>query len=168
MIGGTGQTIPRPGLKEVPQDIPVIVDHLVYAMEPDRQKRNNAIASFARDMQALQQHSWPGNVRELRNFVKRRLRLGNDESITPIGLIGPADSLCHVPPREPLSLQASGDLSFDFPEITPYTPIPPARSIYAGYIRHVCAQLSRHRIPDRDIAKTLGISVNILKKHRAP
>lgn len=76
-----GKTIALPNLRDIPDDLPIIIDHLAYKMEDNRQKRNETIAYFAARMPELQGYSWPGNVRQLANYVKRRLRLGPEEEI---------------------------------------------------------------------------------------
>lgn len=53
-----------PALREIPQDIPLLVDAFLKRLEHSCQLLPDAL-------QALQQYAWPGNVRELRNVIER-------------------------------------------------------------------------------------------------
>ncbi len=60
--------IELPALRERTEDIPLLINHLVYRMEANKQEP----VYFTRDSLAiLMQHPWPGNVRELSNFIER-------------------------------------------------------------------------------------------------
>jgi two-component system, NtrC family, response regulator GlrR len=56
-----------PPLRERPEDIPLLVEHLLAAQTPPRTLAE--LPPHALEM--LQAHQWPGNVRELRNAVTR-------------------------------------------------------------------------------------------------
>jgi len=76
-----GKIISVPPLKEITEDIPVIVDDIVYRLEQDIVKRNETIQYFKSLKKQMDAYHWPGNVRELANYIKRRLHLGKDENI---------------------------------------------------------------------------------------
>ncbi len=52
-----------PPLRERREDIPLLSQHFLQIIEPDKQLSSNAI-------QLLMAYDWPGNVRELRNAIK--------------------------------------------------------------------------------------------------
>jgi transcriptional regulator with PAS, ATPase and Fis domain len=60
-----------PPLRERPEDIPIIVEHILRALHADATAtaRLRTPQFFA----ALQHSAWPGNVRELRNYLERCL-----------------------------------------------------------------------------------------------
>jgi transcriptional regulator with PAS, ATPase and Fis domain len=76
-----GKIISVPALKDIIGDLPVIIDDLVYRLESDTVKRNEVIRYFKSKSREMEEYHWPGNVRELANYVKRRLRLGDEEEI---------------------------------------------------------------------------------------
>jgi DNA-binding NtrC family response regulator len=77
-----GVVLSVPPLRERPEDIPPLVEHLVRD------------AGFAGDVTSLvdleqfRRHSWPGNVRELRNSLLGALALGQAPDFTPAPSIG--------------------------------------------------------------------------------
>lgn len=67
-----------PPLRERPEDIPVLVRHLVRKLASDQP---NLPISRQVD-EALIKHSWPGNIRELENVIKRMLLLRDGEGLS--------------------------------------------------------------------------------------
>jgi DNA-binding NtrC family response regulator len=63
--------INSPALRERPEDIPVIVRHLLSQYSPILGKKIDDIEPNA--MRALQAQPWPGNVRELENVLQRAM-----------------------------------------------------------------------------------------------
>lgn len=64
-----------PALRERPEDIPVLAEHFLGALQSDRPPERR-IPGFAPEaMRALIEHDWPGNVRQLRNLVEQVLVL---------------------------------------------------------------------------------------------
>jgi len=57
-----------PPLKERPEDIPYLVEHLLKKI--CRQMKKNIKGLTPKAMQKLMQHDWPGNVRELENSLE--------------------------------------------------------------------------------------------------
>jgi len=69
-----------PPLRDRPEDIPVLIDHLLKAACADMGREAPAVSDDA--MQRLSGYAWPGNVRELRNVLERAALLCNG-NITP-------------------------------------------------------------------------------------
>lgn len=67
-----------PPLRERPEDIPVLVRHLVRKLASDQP---NLPISRQVD-EALIKHTWPGNIRELENVIKRMLLLRDGEGLS--------------------------------------------------------------------------------------
>lgn len=65
--------ITLPSLRERPDDIPVLVRHLVKRLSRMLQKRIDTIPPQV--MQMLESYDWPGNVRELENVLQRAIIL---------------------------------------------------------------------------------------------
>jgi two-component system response regulator GlrR len=57
-----------PPLKDRPEDIPYLVDHLLRKISAQLKKNVKGLTPKA--MQKLMQHDWPGNVRELENTLE--------------------------------------------------------------------------------------------------
>jgi len=75
-----------PPLRERPDDLPLIVDHLLAAA-PDARRRELTTPAFLAHLAA---HRWTGNVRELRNYLDRCLALGVDLAPPPADPSEPA------------------------------------------------------------------------------
>jgi DNA-binding NtrC family response regulator len=63
-----------PPLRERPEDIPVLVEHIVDQLTDDAELRAPLLAKEF--VTRLQRAAWIGNVRELRNYLERCLVLG--------------------------------------------------------------------------------------------
>jgi two-component system response regulator PilR (NtrC family) len=68
-----------PSLREIPEDIPVMVEQVVERLA--RQSGNPAPAISEEAMLALRRYDFPGNVRELENILERALALCSDNQI---------------------------------------------------------------------------------------
>jgi DNA-binding NtrC family response regulator len=73
-----------PPLREHPEDIPLLVEHLTeqFCREYNRRPKTwseKALAQLAR-------HPWPGNVRELKNVVERAVIMELDDTISRVEL----------------------------------------------------------------------------------
>lgn len=69
-----------PPLRERPEDIPGLVDHLLQRCQERLMLSGLRVQPDA--MSALCDHSWPGNVRELENVLQRAAILAEDGLIT--------------------------------------------------------------------------------------
>lgn len=65
-----------PPLRERPEDIPGLVEHIIGTLSPQ------PIEITADVMKLLQEYSWPGNIRELRNVLERALLLSHGNQLT--------------------------------------------------------------------------------------
>lgn len=71
----------QPPLRQRIGDIPLLVDHILRLLSPDRPKEMGGDA-----LRILQAYQWPGNVRELQNVLRRALALSEQEVILPVDL----------------------------------------------------------------------------------
>jgi len=69
-----------PSLREIPEDIPLMVEQVVERLA--RQSGNPSPAISEEAMLALRRYDFPGNVRELENILERALALCSDNTIT--------------------------------------------------------------------------------------
>jgi two-component system response regulator PilR (NtrC family) len=68
-----------PSLREIPEDIPLMVEQVVERLA--RQSGNPPPAIAEESMLALRRYDFPGNVRELENILERALALCSDNKI---------------------------------------------------------------------------------------
>ncbi len=66
-----------PPLRDLPEDIRLLVHH--FAMDYAARMRKRITAISEEFMTALVRHSWPGNARELQNFIERSVILSTGE-----------------------------------------------------------------------------------------
>jgi DNA-binding NtrC family response regulator len=72
-------TVSLPPLRERVDDLPLLVDALLEALDATDKR-----ALFTRDVIAsMASHDWPGNVRELRNYVERTIVMNTPYEIAP-------------------------------------------------------------------------------------
>ncbi len=70
-----------PGLRDRPEDIPLLVGHFLKKFSTDA---GSSIKGISREaLNLLMNYSWPGNVRELENAIERAVALGTHTEITP-------------------------------------------------------------------------------------
>ena len=156
-----GKNISIPNLRDIPEDIPLLIDHLVYKMGGSNQDRNETIEYFAKRMKELKSYYWPGNVRELANYVKRRLKLGEDEHII-LG-DGEIDYLEYNKQIKATKNLAEFNAITNFEGIVSDKSIESANDVNIRYIKHVYGQLSNEGVPACKIADILKISKNTLR-----
>ena len=68
-----------PPLRERPDDIPVLAEHLVRQLTAQNNWKARKLSDDA--LERMKQYSWPGNVRELRNVIERVLLLAAGDTI---------------------------------------------------------------------------------------
>lgn len=73
--------IVQPPLRQRIGDIPLLVDHLLRSLAPERPKELSAEA-----LRILQAYHWPGNIRELQNVLRRALALSEQDLLLPVDL----------------------------------------------------------------------------------
>ncbi len=69
-----------PPLKDRPEDIPYLVDHLLKKISQQMKKPIKGLSPKA--MHKLMQHDWPGNVRELENALEYAVTMTQKDVIT--------------------------------------------------------------------------------------
>jgi two-component system response regulator HupR/HoxA len=69
-----------PSLRERPQDIPLLAEHILDTAMTTHGKRVNGIESAA--LIFLSAYDWPGNVRELENEILRMLMMATGDSLS--------------------------------------------------------------------------------------
>jgi len=70
-----------PPLRERPEDLPALVEHLLARVTRQLHKTITSISEPA--WQALAAYAWPGNVRELENVLTRAVVLARGDTLTP-------------------------------------------------------------------------------------
>jgi len=70
-----------PALRERPEDIPLLVEHMLEGLTIDRGRGEFHLSPEAID--AVRRYPWPGNIRELRNVLERAVLLGEKNLIQP-------------------------------------------------------------------------------------
>jgi two-component system nitrogen regulation response regulator NtrX len=90
-----------PALREHPDDIPNLVDHLSEHFCREYNRRPKSWADRA--LEQLKRHPWPGNVRELKNVVERAVIMELEDTIEQLDLLagpeggGAIDDLLSAP-----------------------------------------------------------------------
>ncbi len=79
-----------PPLREMKEDIPDLVYHILHCLGASKQELSPVIINI------LQSYNWPGNIRELKNLLERALILANGNPLEPIHFPG----LGHQMPNE--------------------------------------------------------------------
>lgn len=146
-----------PDLKDVRQDIPQIMKHLVsrsFRGQEDYSLIRRHLTALEKDyknqVSTLETYSWPGNVRELAALARRRIELDED---------GFAELAKRIKSGESLQMeQASSEL---FSCIRPGL-ILPLKLVKIEYAKTILK--CNPEMPRVTVAKRLGISCNALKK----
>ncbi len=88
--------LPMPALREHPDDIPLLIDHVLTRIATAGEQPKARIAPAA--LQRLLRHPFSGNVRELENILERATALCDDHTIQvdDLGLL-PADAATTEP-----------------------------------------------------------------------
>lgn len=130
-----------PALREIREDIPLLVKHLLERMSLPYRVSPEA-------MELLKRHHWPGNVRELRNVLERAAMVRPHGEIRPehLNLLPPFSPPTHAPTK-------------------PTPPVAPRRPTLEGVERKMILDAweynSRHL---ERTARELGISIATLKR----
>jgi DNA-binding NtrC family response regulator len=87
-----------PPLRERPEDIPALTEHVLRKIEKEYNQRSVTLS--ADSLELLLRHDWPGNIRELENTLKRAVALsgGGQIKYEDIIFISPRES--KMPRRE--------------------------------------------------------------------
>jgi two-component system nitrogen regulation response regulator GlnG len=74
-------TIRLPPLRERVDDLPLLVEHFIKALNRELGKKVRSVAPET--MNLLLKHTWPGNIRELQSAIKYALIQATGEVLTP-------------------------------------------------------------------------------------
>jgi DNA-binding NtrC family response regulator len=88
-----------PPLRERREDIPLLIQHFLETMNPEKGRNLKGFSEKA--VERLVAHDWPGNVRELENLVERLVILCGDGEVGPDDLPPPFG-----PGRAPVRMEA--------------------------------------------------------------
>ena len=135
--------IVSPPLREHPEDIPLLVSHLLRLLAEKNRKNIRGVSPAF--LAALSRHTWPGNVRELENVLERALILSRSdiletESLPPL-LFGTAGE-----PEARQSAELQLDFSLDAPPVRAFPGSSPAEG------RPAPAPASTENAPQHDPA----------------
>lgn len=153
--------IELPALREIPEDIPLIAQHLCEQLQ--LKCRISAAA-----MEVLQDYAWPGNVRELRNVLERAALLCGEREIGPEHLRLPKEIRLSKQ-SEPIPAPASAAPS---PPSGPVAPRPAPQPSAADARLHlknlerqmILDALERNQNNKAAVARELGIPLSTLKR----
>jgi DNA-binding NtrC family response regulator len=73
-------SINMPPLREMKEDIPILVMHFLSLYNPDSSQKPTNLDSEVMDL--FLNFDWPGNVRQLENVIERGIALGDGQTIT--------------------------------------------------------------------------------------
>ena len=143
-------TLSVPPLRERPEDIPALVEHLLLKIN-QRLKKN--LRRVPREViEKLQQRKWPGNVRELENVLTRAAVLSQGDLLLEEHLVESR------PSRSPPSVPALAD---SFPAAAPGGPLPTLDEVERAHIERVYALCKQHK---GKTCQVLGISRPTLER----
>ncbi len=72
-------TVTTPSLREIPEDIPILVHHLARRAAGELEMAPVRFSPLV--LENLMQREWPGNVRQLQNFVRRLIVFSSGDEI---------------------------------------------------------------------------------------
>lgn len=169
-----GKVLTIPSLRDITDDLPVLVDHLAYKMGKDPLKRDETIRYFAERLNEMKDYHWPGNIRELANYVRRRLALGKDEDIVlgEYEIEEKKQKSTLRPQQNQKSQEYYVDVIFRslFSDVTienlksTVVKFEKPDEVRGRYISHVYKCLNDKGASNALIATKLGIAINTLKK----
>jgi two-component system, NtrC family, response regulator GlrR len=134
-----------PSLRERKSDLPVLVDEVLAQLGVGDLPLADAIRT-PESLEMLARYRWPGNVRQLRNYLERRVALGE--------LAFPPDAES-LPPARP-----SSDRPSDSPILAIDQPLKLARAQWndAFEVRYLEALLARHGDNVAAAARAAGVN----------
>jgi len=145
--------IELPSLREHPQDIPLIIEHMIRRINQEYGRAVSTVSPKA--LERMRNYSWPGNIRELENVLRRAfINLGMYETVVGLG---------HLPELGP---DCEEEMPGDFngcvdPDIEA---IPPLRTVVeeaeGRHIERVLKQVAGNR---SEAAGVLGVSLRNLQ-----
>jgi two-component system response regulator AtoC len=88
-----------PPLRERPEDLPILTEHLLKKVNAKQHTAVRRIAESA--WRRLKEYPWPRNIRELENVLTRAAVLARGDTLTPELLALPADAAAKAAPETP-------------------------------------------------------------------
>ncbi len=126
-----------PALRERREDLPLLIEHLLARLAPERPLRLDTDS-----LKWLMGHDFPGNIRELRNLLERAMLMSDGDV-----------------------LSLAGDLEYSrSPVARALEPILPLDEAEHRYVRQALTQLGGDR---KELARRLGISERTLYRKLA-
>jgi len=144
-------TLSVPPLRERPEDIPYLVEHLLFKINQRLQKNLRRVPREV--LEKLQQRQWPGNVRELENLLTRAAVLSQGDLLLEEHLIESARPSRRAPALAPA---APPDL-----QLAPGAGIPTLDEVERAHIERVYALCKQHK---GKTCQLLGISRPTLER----
>ncbi len=124
--------IPLPALRERSEDQPLLIEHMLARLAPDRPLRLDAVFQ-----QRLMKYAFPGNIRELRNLLERAILMADGDVLS---LADDFELCCATTQRSEV-------------------PILPLDEAERRYVRQALEQLGGDR---KELSRRLGISERTL------
>ncbi len=142
-----------PALREHPEDIPLIIEHMIHRINQEYGRAVSAVSPKA--LELLRGYSWPGNIRELENVLRRAIiNLGMYETVIGRGHLPELGPDCEVA----LPSETAGCMEPDTDVI------PPLRTVVEeAEVQHIRSVLRRVNGKRAEAARVLGVSLRSLQ-----
>jgi PAS domain S-box-containing protein len=142
-----------PALRDHPQDIPVIIEHMIHRINQEYGRAVSTVSPKA--LERLRNYSWPGNIRELENVLRRAIiNLGMYETVIGLGHLPELGPECEVEVGGEVIGCADPDMEA----------IPPLRTVVEdAEARHIQTALRQAGGNRTDAARVLGVSLRNLQ-----
>jgi len=137
-------TLELPPLRERPEDIPLLAEHLLQKISHELNRPRRVFAPEV--LAAMADYPWPGNVRELKNAIERAVILSDEEEI-PVSLLAIQTFTEHA--QNPTGADTAG---------------PSQNSLEEYFVQFV--QDHQEELTETELAQRLGISRKSLWERR--
>lgn len=142
-----------PALRDHPQDIPLVIEHMIRRINQEYGRAVSAVSPKA--LERLRGYSWPGNIREVENVVRRAIiNLGMYETVIGLGHLPELGPECEPEPGG----EVIGCVDPDTDAIVPLKTV--VEDAEARHIRTVLRQVGGNR---SEAARVLGVSLRNLQ-----
>jgi DNA-binding NtrC family response regulator len=101
-------TIRTPALREISEDIPMLVRHYFAQAKQVTEKQKLTMSKGA--LEKLKKYEWPGNVRELMNCITRAVVMAESPIIQVEDLVLESDAESVTAGTQPLSTKTTGEI----------------------------------------------------------
>jgi PAS domain S-box-containing protein len=142
-----------PALRDHPQDIPLIIEHMIRRINQEYGRAVSAVSPKA--LERLRNYSWPGNIRELENVLRRAIiNLGMYENVIGLGHLPELGPECDIPTAGDLP----GCVEDNLEAVSPLKTV--VEEAEARHITRVLRQAEGNR---SETARVLGVSLRNLQ-----